>query len=223
MMTISIPGKIVLFDYGEVISIVPTDADRAQLLSLSQAEPADFWAAYWRHRHALDLWTLDAGAYWRRIQDDLGLEWETSRLHRLWLADLRSWMQIDHSVLNLLVSLQNGGTRMALLSNAGRDYSSFFRYGMLGEFFDEVFTSAELGTIKPRPEIFSAVLERLQVEAEDLLFIDDRLENIEAAARLGINGHLYTEPSELRRFLTDAASALSPVSTTMQAAPGASI
>ena len=38
---------------------------------------------------------------------------------------------------------------MALLSNAGRDFGSYFRHGTLGDLFEKVFVSGELGTIKP--------------------------------------------------------------------------
>lgn len=208
-MDIVIPGKVVVFDYGEVISVVPTDADRAELISIAGAEPTLFWEAYWRHRHALDVWDFDTGDYWRRIREDLGANWGTELLHRLWLADLRSWLRINPDVLDVLIALQRGGTRMALLSNAGRDYSSYFRHGMLGDFFEQVFVSGELGALKPRPEIFRAVLEGLDVTAEEVLFIDDREENIRGAESLGIEGHVFTTAAKLRSFLEAVASAVS--------------
>lgn len=205
-MNITIPGKVVVFDYGEVISAVPTLQDRAELLNLAKADPGPFWEAYWRHRKALDQWTVDTWGYWTLIQQELGVEWEPERLHRLWLTDLRGWMRINPDVLDVLISLQLGGTRMALLSNAGRDYASYFRYGMLGSFFDQVFVSGELDALKPSPEIFHAVLASLDVSPADVIFIDDREENVVGAGNLGIQGHVFTTAAELRSYLVGLTS-----------------
>lgn len=204
--TIAIHGRVVVFDYGEVISVVPSEADRAELVTLAGAEPQPFWDAYWRHRDALDSWAIDAGEYWRRIGFDLGLGWTESMLHSLWLADLRGWMRINPEVLDILLALKRGGTRMALLSNAGRDYSSFFRDGMLGDFFEQVFISGELGTLKPGEDIFRIMLAGLAVGPDDVLFVDNRADNLEGAARLGIAGHVFTTAEELRRYLERKAS-----------------
>lgn len=205
-MDITIPGKVVVFDYGEVISIVPTPSDRAELERIAEADPTAFWAAYWRHRQALDQWTVDTRGYWKQIQEDLGVHWETERLHKLWLTDLRGWMQINPQVLNVLISLQRGGTRMALLSNAGLDYASYFRHGMLGDFFEAVFTSGELDALKPSPAIFQSVLNDLDVSPSEVIFVDDREENVQGAEALGITGHIFKTAAELRAFLTKVAS-----------------
>ena len=61
-MGISIPGRVVVFDYGEVISVSPDDVDRAQIENLAGVQhggadgirKADFWAAYWKYRDGLD-------------------------------------------------------------------------------------------------------------------------------------------------------------------------
>ena len=136
-MSISIPGTVVVFDYGEVISITPTEADRAALVGIAGGDAEQFWPAYWRHRNALDQGTLSIQQYWRGIERELGESWEDATIHRLWLADFRSWLTIDHDTLQVLLDLKAGGTRLALLSNAGRDFGSYFRHGTLGDLFEQ--------------------------------------------------------------------------------------
>lgn len=200
-MPISIPDKTIVFDYGEVISIMPTDADRAQLTKLAGVEGPRFWEAYWRHRDALDQGTKTVKEYWTSIGEDLGMTWNTAQLHRLWLIDFRGWLAIDHGVLDILIDLQEGGTRMALLSNAGPDFASYYRHGMLGDFFDQVFTSGELGTLKPGPEIYQSLIDGLGVPVGDIVFVDNKVENIHGAAAFGITGHVFTTAEKLREFL----------------------
>jgi putative hydrolase of the HAD superfamily len=201
-MAISIPGKAIVFDYGEVISVTPTPEDRAALTELAGGDAERFWPAYWRHRNALDQGTLSIQSYWRGIERELGESWGDATVHRLWLADFRSWLTIDHDTLDVLLDLKDGGTRMALLSNAGRDFGSYFRHGTLGDLFEQVFVSGELGTIKPSPEIFEHVMSSLGVTPDQTVFIDNKEENVRGAEALGIAGHVFTTPQGLRAYLT---------------------
>jgi putative hydrolase of the HAD superfamily len=205
-MEISIPGKVIVFDYGEVISIVPSDADRARLTELAGDDSPAFWESYWRHREPLDQGTITVRQYWRQIEMDLGKNWDTARIHALWLTDFRGWLAIDNGTLDVLIDLQNGGTRMALLSNAGRDFASYYRHGMLGDFFEEVFVSGELGTLKPGADIFQAALAGLNIPAHEMIFIDNREENIRGAEALGIVGHVFTDAVNLRSYLEGIAA-----------------
>ena len=117
---ISLPGRTVIFDFGEVISLTPSDADRAAIARLAGVEGADaekFWQAYFGHRDGLDEGT-GAIAYWQAIAQDLGAAWDEARMHELWAADFRSWLSINPAVIEVLSDLRAGGTRLALLSNA---------------------------------------------------------------------------------------------------------
>ncbi|WP_158862868.1 HAD family hydrolase [Leifsonia sp. AG29] len=204
-MGIRIPGKVIVFDYGEVISVTPTEEDRAALTALAGGDAEVFWPAYWRHRDALDQGTLSIQAYWRGIEKELGETWGDATIHRLWLADFRSWLSIDHETLEVLIDLKEGGTRMALLSNAGRDFGSYFRHGTLGDLFEKVFVSGELGTIKPSPEIFEHVMAALGVTPAETVFIDNKEVNVRGAEALGIAGHVFTAAADLRAYLESLA------------------
>jgi putative hydrolase of the HAD superfamily len=205
-MGISIPGRVVVFDYGEVISVTPTEADRTALVELAGGDRDVFWPAYWRHRHDLDQGTLGIQQYWRGIERELGEKWDDATIHRLWLADFRSWLTIDPGTLDVLLDLQEGGTRMALLSNAGRDFGSYFRHGTLGDLFEQVFVSGELGTIKPDAAIFEHVLEALGASPEQTVFIDNKEENVRGAEAVGIAGHVFTTSADLRAYLEGLAA-----------------
>jgi putative hydrolase of the HAD superfamily len=205
-MGIAIPGKVVVFDYGEVISVTPSAADREALVELAGGGHDVFWPAYWRHRHDLDQGTLGIQQYWRGIEGEIGEHWDDATIHRLWLADFRSWLTIDTGTLDVLLDLRAGGTRLALLSNAGRDFGSYFRHGTLGDLFEQVFVSGELGTIKPDAAIFRHVLDELGVSPEQTVFIDNKEENVRGAEAIGIAGHVFTTAGDLRAYLEGLAA-----------------
>ena len=53
--------------------------------------------------------------------------------------------------------------------------------------YDYVFLSFELGVRKPDPKIYTIVQSKVPFSPKDILFIDDRLDNVEAAAKMGWN------------------------------------
>lgn len=200
---ISLPGRTVVFDYGQVISLAPSAADREVIARLagvgSDSEP--FWRAYFAHRDGLDQGRAGVAAYWRAIADDVGASWDDARVHELWAADFRSWLSINPGTVEVLADLKAGGTPLALLSNAGPDFGSYFRHGPLGEFFTAFYVSGELGLLKPHPEIYQHVLSDLGISAAEAVFTDDREANILGARALGITSHRFTDAAELRAFL----------------------
>jgi putative hydrolase of the HAD superfamily len=56
--------------------------------------------------------------------------------------------------------------------------------------------------LKPHPEVYQHVLDDLGISAAEALFIDNREPNVRGAEALGITGHLFTDVTALRAFLT---------------------
>lgn len=202
---ISLPGRVVIFDYGEVISVTPTPADRAVIAGLAGVrgeDEAKFWKSYFAHRGPLDQGTNGGvRGYWRAIAADIGADWDDARVHELWAADFRSWLSINPGTIEVIADLAAGGTRLALLSNAGPDFGSYMRHGPLRDYFEAFFVSGELGLIKPDPAIYERALSDLGVAAPDTVFVDNREDNVRGAQELGITGHVFTTPADLRSFL----------------------
>jgi putative hydrolase of the HAD superfamily len=199
---ISLPGRTVICDYGEVISLPQSAADREAILTLAEVDAGPFWAAYFAHRDGLDLGSAGVAAYWEAIAAEVGANWDSARVHELWAADFRSWLSINPGTVEVLADLKAGGTRLALLSNAGPDYGSYFRYGPLGDFFEACYVSGELNLLKPHAEIYRHVLDDLGITAGQAVFVDNRESNVRGAEAIGITGHVFTDPAALRAFVT---------------------
>jgi putative hydrolase of the HAD superfamily len=199
---LNIPGRVVVFDYGEVLSMSPSEPDRAALLGVAGGDDETFWPAYWRHRDELDHGTITIPEYWSRVGADLGLAFGPAQVQRLWAADFRSWISVEPGSIDILHDLFAGGTRIALLSNAGFDFGDAFRRAPFGRYFEQVFISAELGLLKPDPEIYRHVARELGIEPAEMVFIDNKKVNVEGAESIGVTGHHFTGVPGLRAFLT---------------------
>ncbi len=78
--------------------------------------------------------------------------------------------------------------KVAMLSNvSGRDRLEIrFNKGQLDQLFDTVVASGDEGSIKPEPEIYEIVAERLGVLPSECVMIDDIREFCEGAERVGM-------------------------------------
>lgn len=82
--------------------------------------------------------------------------------------------------------------RLGILSNSfvGAREVETAAYGF-DELVEQIVYSHEIGVSKPDPRAFGTACARLQVRAEDCLFIDDYDVNVEAARTAGMAAHLF--------------------------------
>lgn len=65
--------------------------------------------------------------------------------------------------------------------------------------FDNVFVSSKIHMIKPDPKAYGYVLKKMKVKAKDALLVDDRLENVTPARKMGINGIVYKNATQFKK------------------------
>lgn len=93
----------------------------------------------------------------------------------------------------------NGSYKLYALTNWSAELFpiALERYDFL-HWFDGRVVSGEEKTRKPFPEIYQRLLERYNVNAGEVLFIDDSLRNVQAAEILGIRGIHFQSPGQLK-------------------------
>lgn len=76
---------------------------------------------------------------------------------------------------------------LGLISNGSIRTRQKLQTLSLSQYFESITISAEVGVIKPSPEIYAIALASLGVAAHEVLYIDDNSRNIEAATALGMH------------------------------------
>lgn len=88
--------------------------------------------------------------------------------------------------IELIKELKERGYGLYVLSNMSKEYIEYLRKLPVFELFDEQVVSCEVGLGKPDRRIYEYLLTHCGLNAEETIFIDDRFDNVEAAAELGI-------------------------------------
>ena len=100
--------------------------------------------------------------------------------------------------IEILKQLKQAGYPLYGLSNWSAETFPYARekYDFF-DLFDDFVISGEVGQVKPDPEIFQIMLEKIAQPAEQCLFIDDSLTNINQAQKMGFGTIHFQSPEQL--------------------------
>lgn len=131
------------------------------------------------------LGEIRAERFWREVGLDPALEDEYLRRHRL--AD---------GVGDLLRDARRHGLEVCCISNDVSEWSRKLRRRFqLESDIGSWFVSGDVGVRKPDRAIYDIALAESRCEANRMLFVDDRIKNLDAARAVGIaTAHLSATP-----------------------------
>ncbi|MEO0379138.1 MAG: HAD-IA family hydrolase [Pseudomonadota bacterium] len=184
--------KAVVFDIGNVLiewqperfydSVIGEDRRRAMFAAVdlhAMNDKVDMGAHFTQTVHA----TAEDYPDWRA---------EILMWHDRWIE--MAAPVIDHSV-RLMSALQAKGMPVFSLTNFGIQTYDFAatHYPFLRA-FDRDFISGHMAVIKPDAQIYQMLENASGLSGPDLIFADDRADNIAAASARGWNTHLFEGP-----------------------------
>lgn len=103
--------------------------------------------------------------------------------------------------LDLVKKLKTQCYQTAILSDMTQYQAEIIRKSGYFDLFNPVVLSHENRVKKPNPEAFQILLKKLNKPASSVIFIDDRIENVEAAKTQGIDAIHFTNPKQLKEEL----------------------
>ena len=188
----------VIFDYGGVLVEHQSAEDAAHLAEVAGLRPEVMHDLYWSDRLAYDKGLVSAEEYWNDMARRAGTTFTAAQIESLVQADVDSWLKFDASMYAFAKALGEQGKKIAVLSNMPRELGETLKAKTRGfEPFAHLTLSYEVHSVKPEPEIYRHCLEGIGLKPEEALFLDDRLENVRGAERLGIHAVQFTSPAEM--------------------------
>lgn len=111
---------------------------------------------------------------------------------------LQFWFEhessVDQNILQSIQNLQSRGIDCYLATNNEKYRTQFLSENLhLKNYFQNIFSSSNLGHKKPQPEFWASILEQLNPnEKKDILVWDDDDENVLSARNFGFQAEQYT-------------------------------
>ena len=198
--------KAIIWDFGGVLIRTIDPKPRSELAAKYGMKRKELeyllFAAPVSHKAQLGEITMDE--FWDSVLATLNepLENKDDFRQRFWAGD-----SLDTNLIETISSLKTA-YKTALLSNAWNNLRQMLsEEWKIAPIFDEIIISAEVGLMKPDPQIYQIALERLQVKAEEAVFLDDFIENVEGARKVGMHAIHFRNPAQANKDLEDILAA----------------
>lgn len=182
-------ARTVVFDLGEVL--VPSGGVLPLLAAELGITVDELGPAYWSGRTAFDL-GCSPEEYWTGVLAALGRAPEPALLAALTELDSVKWSTLPRVSADLLAHLQDRGVRLGVLSNAPGPLAAAVRAAQWTAGIAHLVFSAEIALAKPDPAIYAHADTVYGTEPGDVVFFDDRVENVEAARAHGWDAHVWS-------------------------------
>jgi len=195
--------KNIIFDFGGVIidideSLTINEFAKLGTGDMSKAASPEFTALIRKFERG--IFTPDV--FRNRLRDFLDLSATDQEIDDAWNALL---FDIPAERIEVIEQVKKN-YNIFLLSNSNeihydlyvRDLQLRFDYNEFSELFHQAYFSFDVHLSKPDEEIYEFVLNQEGLDPAETLFIDDKAENIEAAAKLGLQTYQLNKPERIR-------------------------
>lgn len=206
-MITKLPVRAVVWDMGGVLLRTEDKKPRtllAQKFGLTY-DDLDRIVFEGDHSDLANRGSITQDVYWENVlrRFHLGTEEMLGFRNQFFAGDRQ-----DNCLLNFIRSLRPAYLT-GLLSNAWSDIrKNVTQYFSFLDVFDVTIFSAEIGLVKPEPQIYHLALEKLGVNASETVFIDDVMANVEGAQKVGLHGIQFLNTDQVIR---DVRALLGPI------------
>jgi putative hydrolase of the HAD superfamily len=211
-----IPIRAVVFDYGKVLARAPLVSDVQAMAGIFDVTVQRFEELYWKRRLAYDRGDLDVVSYWTAVGAEAGklsaatngksipVALAPATIEELIAMDTRSWSRPDEATVQWAVQLRHAGLEIAVLSNMPLELSRRLVATCQWLSVFDIFTfSCDARAVKPEAAIYRTCLDKLHTSAHEVLFLDDRTENVEGAIASGMHSVVFDDlESTMERVAT---------------------
>lgn len=116
-------------------------------------------------------------------------------------ATLKASVIIDQEMYALIDELKRNKVRVGLLSNIDFRLADLLRNAGYYTPFDPCVLTCDIGVEKPDLKAYTILIEKMALPADKIIFVDDRIENVEAAKKVGIDAIFFESPTQIRKEL----------------------
>ncbi len=195
--------KNIIFDLGEVITDIHFEETKAAFEKLTGGDVSELYETKMHTElfEKLETAEISPEYFLEQLQKYFGKNATTNQVKDAWniMIGETPWKRLE------FVNDLRPKYKTFILSNTNPIHIDYLNIALkekynienLNPFFDKVYYSHDLGFRKPNAEIYLKVLEKEGLLAAETLFIDDRLDNIEAAAKLGIQTFHLVDKGDL--------------------------
>lgn len=193
--------KALIFDLGNVLININVERFFISLMEYSNRKFSQIKKGFIETYQYIEIGKYSEEEFYQEMKKVVGFQNITKvQFIDMFNGILDEW---NDEMLEFVKKLRKTGEyQLYALSNTNPIHIKFLKNNSIDirPFFNDVFFSYEIGLAKPNPEVYAFVLKAINCKPEECLFVDDNLNNINNAAKLGFNVLVFKDSES---FLTE--------------------
>jgi glucose-1-phosphatase len=195
--------KAIIFDLGGVILRHPKSPNGHVLAEIFKQPFSEVYPLYESLKIDYLNGKLSSDQFLQIFIDKYPTDLSISKIKELWPEVYRKLRFPDTEMLQILRDLKGKVICSVLTNNTPLNYDVNYKDGIF-DYFDRKYISFKMKICKPDLKVYRMVIDDLGFPVSDLLFIDDKTENLEPAKKLGMKTYhfdiLEHNPLSLREY-----------------------
>lgn len=182
--------KAIVFDFAGVLTpgiVAP------YVKALSKTDPK--YLQFTESSHKWDMGEMNIDEFYSTIATITGIPEDILKLTFYQKASYFPDM------IDLIKKLKKNYKIVLFSNNFAYNVEQFFKYLGMRNLFDEVIVSSDHKMKKPEERFYKKLLEIVGLQENEIVFIDDTEENVDAGRKLGIQSFLFTDSTKLKKEL----------------------
>mgnify|MGYP005849157065 CR=1 FL=1 len=161
----------IIFDYGKVIGNDPSEHIYNAISKEFKVELQKIKSEFLNFIIPLEIGEISDDFFWKKIAQNLNIG-DHAKLRKIWLKEFSDHMRMDSKMITTIENLSKK-YKLCLLSNNAVFYQTKRISCQLEKLFPIQIFSFKVGMRKPEKEIYDLVLEKLKIQPNECLIIDD--------------------------------------------------
>ncbi|MGD0328189.1 MAG: HAD-IA family hydrolase [Minisyncoccia bacterium] len=189
--------KAIVFDFGGVIELYENEGALKSTAKLLGVPHDEFKNVYFQHNHLANVMNLDWYEMFRKVLSVFNVSTEKENEIISMVRAHHSEGKINTGLIALFPKLRQLGLKIGILSNATSELREKLNLNGIAELVDVIVISGEIGFQKPHKEAFQVLFEKLDLQPEEVIFIDDSSRSLEKASEIGYVSVLFKNNEQL--------------------------
>lgn len=191
-----------LFDIGGVLVDWHMSWITSEISKRFEINEDLFGIVFSKYLNELDSGKIEEKKFWEKIANEVNSTSLKENTESLWNTYFRKNAKLNHDVINLAYEIRKNSYTMGIISNIEKITHKVVEDWHVLDNFEYKFMSYQIGVSKPDPRIYEHAIEQLSFEPYQIIFVDDKESNVDAAKRSGINAIHFTDFSRLKNSLS---------------------
>jgi epoxide hydrolase-like predicted phosphatase len=203
--------KAVIFDWGGVLIDNPVPGMLRYCAAKLAIPPKKLINLYRKFSNDFQTDRISEKILWQKIKEKLN---GNDRLVKnnfiiqdiepsydlLWFNAFKYEYRPKKGMFQLATTLKNNDYKIGLLSNTEKKIMEFY-HQLNYDMIDVAVFSCTQGIAKPDERIYHIMLSKMNVSAEETVFIDDKMENVTSAQLIGMKAIIFKNQRQVRQEL----------------------